>query len=80
MRAVELALQPNSRSPREPDERPSPGQRCAIWVYGDDFDAAVALLRAAGVHVTAEPEDQPWADEARVQDPDGNEIIIGTHA
>jgi lactoylglutathione lyase len=56
------------------------GQRCAMWVYADDCDAAVELLRAAGVRITAEPESQPWGERvARVQDPDGNEVIIGTH-
>ena len=52
-----------------------------MWVYADDCDAAVELLRAAGVRVIAEPEDQPWGERvARVQDPDGNEVIIGARA
>ena len=56
-------------------------QRCAMWVYADDCDAAVERLRAGGVRVTAEPEDQPWGERvARVLDPDGNEVIIGQRA
>ena len=55
----------------------APGQRAAMWVYADGRDAAIDLLRAAGVRVTAEPEDQPWGERvARVLDPDGNEVII----
>ena len=54
------------------------GQRISLWVYSDDCDAAVDLLRAAGVGITAEPTDQPWGERiARVLDPDGNELVIG---
>jgi lactoylglutathione lyase len=49
----------------------------ALWVYVDDCDAAVALLRAAGVPVTVEPADQPWGERtAEVTDPDGNRVIV----
>ncbi len=52
--------------------------RIALWVYADDCDAAVDLLRAAGVTIVEEPADQPWGERvARVLDPDGNEVIIG---
>jgi lactoylglutathione lyase len=35
-------------------------------------------LRDAGVVILEEPTDQPWGERvARVQDPDGNEVIIG---
>jgi uncharacterized glyoxalase superfamily protein PhnB len=47
-------------------------------VYADDCDAAVDRLRAAGVVITKEPADQPWGERtARVEDPDGNEVVIG---
>jgi uncharacterized glyoxalase superfamily protein PhnB len=53
----------------------------ALWAYVDDCDAVVASLRAAGVRVTEEPTDQPWGERvARVLDPDGNEVIIGSRA
>ena len=59
----------------------APGQRAAMWVYADDCDAAIDRLRAAGVRVIGEPEDQPWGERiARVLDPDGNEVIIGARA
>lgn len=63
---------------------PAPGavsepRPMALWVYADDCDSAVELVRAAGAVVVAEPEDQPWGERvARVRDPDGNEIVIGS--
>jgi uncharacterized glyoxalase superfamily protein PhnB len=54
------------------------GQRCSLWMYADDCDAAVARLSAAGTTVLVPPEDQPWGERvARVLDPDGNVVIIG---
>jgi lactoylglutathione lyase len=51
----------------------------SVWVYADDCDEAVEHLRAAGVTVTEEAADQPWGERvARVLDPDGNEVIIGS--
>ena len=55
------------------------GQRMSLWIYADDCDAAVDRLRAAGVAVIDEPADQPWGERiARVHDPDGNVVIIGS--
>ena len=57
----------------------APAQRCALWVYAEDCDAAVDRLRSGGARVTEEPADQPWGERmARVLDPDGNEIIVGS--
>lgn len=56
--------------------RPRP---ISLWVYATDCDAAVGRLRAAGVTVSEEPADQAWGERvARVLDPDGNEVIIGS--
>ena len=56
-----------------------PAARFALWVYARDCDAAVERLRAAGVPIVEEPVDQPWGERvARVQDPDGNTVIIGS--
>lgn len=53
-------------------------QRIALWLYVADCDAAVEAVRAAGGTVVEEPVDQPWGERvARVEDPDGNRIIIG---
>jgi lactoylglutathione lyase len=57
----------------------SAGQRISLWVSADDCDAAVERLRDAGIRITEEPTDQPWGERvARVLDPDGNEVIIGS--
>ena len=48
-----------------------------LWVYADDCDAAIERLRSGGVQIVAEPEDQPWGERmARVQDPEGNRVIV----
>jgi lactoylglutathione lyase len=56
-------------------------QRFALWVYVDDCDAAVELLREGGAPVVEEAADQPWGERvARVHDPDGNIVILGSRA
>jgi len=58
-----------------------PQQRVALWIYVDDCDVAVTYLRGAGVTVVDEPADQPWGERiARLLDPDGNEVIVGSRA
>ena len=48
-----------------------------LWVYADDCDAAIELLRAGGVRIVEEPADQPWGERlARVVDPEGNRVIV----
>ncbi len=50
-----------------------------IWVYFecDDLDAEVARLSASGIVFETQPEDQPWLwREARLKDPDGNQLIF----
>jgi lactoylglutathione lyase len=62
------------------DETIEPGgtQRISLWVYVEDCDEAVAKVRAAGGHVVQEPVDEPWGERvARVEDFDGNRVIIG---
>jgi predicted enzyme related to lactoylglutathione lyase len=55
--------------------KPSPdGTSVAIEV--EDFDAAIADLKAAGVTIAAERIESPVCWMAVVQDPDGNKIII----
>jgi lactoylglutathione lyase len=56
-----------------------PADRWALWVYVDDCDTYVGRLRDAGVPIVGEPADQPWGERiARVHDPDGNVVIIGS--
>ena len=53
----------------------------SLWVYVDDCDGVVDDLRSRGVPVTEEPTDRPWGERvARVLDPDGNEVIIGSRS
>jgi lactoylglutathione lyase len=55
-----------------------PAGRVALWLYCDDVDAEIASLRAVGVEVVREPEDQEWGERmASFVDLDGNEIYIG---
>jgi lactoylglutathione lyase len=57
----------------------SQGQRFSLWLYADDCDETVTALRTGGATVTEEPTDQPWGERvARVLDPDGNEVIVGS--
>jgi predicted enzyme related to lactoylglutathione lyase len=42
----------------------------------DDLRAAHDRLTAAGVSFTRPPQQQPWALEAVICDPDGNEIVL----
>jgi uncharacterized glyoxalase superfamily protein PhnB len=55
------------------------GDRFGFWVYVDDVDAAVARLAAAGAPIVGQPEDQPWGERvARMRDPDGNLVYLGS--
>jgi lactoylglutathione lyase len=70
-----IGRDPGASAPSDP----SPARPMSLWVYVPDCDATVASLRAAGVPIDAEPEDQPWGERvARVRDPDGNEVIVGS--
>lgn len=58
------------------DSAPSP--RFSLWVYVDDCDTAVDRLREVAT-VVEEPVSQPWGERvAKLLDPDGNLIIIGS--
>ena len=62
----------------DPAVAQQPRGRISLWVYADDCDAAVERLRATGAVIAEEPADQPWGERvARVEDPDGNEVVIG---
>jgi len=62
----------------DPEASTSGGQRFSLWVYVNDCDGIVDLVRARGLGVIEEPADQPWGERvARVSDPDGNVVILG---
>ena len=58
-------------------ETPPVGPNIVVYLESDTLDADVARLKAAGFVFFAEPEDQSWLwREARLRDPDGNEICL----
>jgi lactoylglutathione lyase len=53
--------------------------RVAYWVYVDDVDRTLDVLRAAGTVVVGEPVDQPWGERvAQVRDPAGTLVHLGS--
>jgi lactoylglutathione lyase len=63
---------------RDTTIEPGGAQRISLWIYVQDCDEAVAKVREAGGRVVEEPVDEPWGERvARVEDFDGNRVIIG---
>lgn len=58
-----------------PDWKPSP-DGCTVALEVEDFDAAIAELRAAAVTFRTEPFPTPVCRMAMILDPDGNTICI----
>ena len=55
----------------------NPGEGMALYLRVDDVDGAVEELRAAGVTITAEPQDEPFGiRDACVLDPTGFRIFL----
>jgi len=52
------------------------GAQGGIILSSDDCRADVERLRAAGVKVTHEPEQQPWGTQAVIEDPNGNSLVL----
>ena len=59
----------------QPDWKPS-RNGCSVGLEVDDFDAAIAHLRASGVKFHMEPFPTPVCRMAFVLDPDGNAVCI----
>ena len=47
-----------------PDAHTASSRPISLWVYTDDCDTAVEVLRLAGIRITAEPANQPWGDRS----------------
>jgi predicted enzyme related to lactoylglutathione lyase len=60
---------------RSPNWKPSPNG-CTVALEVEDFDAAIAHLRAQGVKFRVEPFPTPVCRMAMIFDPDGNTIGI----
>lgn len=56
---------------------PDTGERFELCLLADDADAACEELRAKGVPIRMEPQDQPWGERMfYAEDPDGNPIHV----
>jgi catechol 2,3-dioxygenase-like lactoylglutathione lyase family enzyme len=62
--------------------RPAPlNQYWAVYLYVDDVDAMAAELKARGVAIDREVEDQPYGcRDFDIRDPDGHIIGIGQNS
>ena len=60
---------------KTPDWKPSP-DGCTVALEVEDFEAAVAKLRMAGVPITMEPIDTGVCQMCGITDPDGNPLLI----
>ena len=52
------------------------GKSQALTFNVTDMQALYADLKAKGVTIVSEPEVQPWGIFMRIQDPDGNELLL----
>lgn len=53
------------------------GEGIAVYFQNEDLDNAVKELQEKGIEFHLLPKDQPWLwREARLKDPDGNQLII----
>ncbi len=58
------------------DELPT-GEGIAVYFQNEDLDTEVEKLKAKGIQFHLLPTDQPWLwREARLKDPDGNQLIL----
>lgn len=60
---------------RSPGWEPST-QGCTVGLEVDDFDAAVAEIRASGTKISLGPLETPVCHMLMIADPDGNPLIL----
>jgi glyoxalase/bleomycin resistance protein/dioxygenase superfamily protein len=53
-----------------------PGSLRGLVLASDDLYADYEQLHARGVHFDGPPQQQPWATEAVLHDPDNNMIVL----
>ena len=59
--------------------RPGTAPRFELFVYVDDVDATIEVMRKRGVPILRAPEDMPWGERvAYVADPEGNPVSLAT--
>ncbi len=61
---------------RAADYGVTPGKFTGFVFYSDDVKGTVADLKAKGVNVTEDANEQPWGVQAQFEDPDGNGYVI----
>src|SRR5215218_1154457 len=57
-------------------ESMAPGSLQGLVLSSDNLQADYEALRAAGVQFQGPPQQQPWATEAVLFDPDGNSLVL----
>lgn len=55
-----------------------PGSLKGLVLETDDLEGDVAALRAAGVEIDGDIQDQPWGRFVTFDDPDGNGLVLQT--
>jgi uncharacterized glyoxalase superfamily protein PhnB len=74
-----LGIGADQRALTEEGRPPAIDRPFDLWVYADDCDAASMACNCRELQVVEEPADQPWGERiARVNDPDGNRVIVAT--
>ncbi len=53
-----------------------PGSLRGLVLSSDDLEADYTILVGRGVEFEAPPEQKPWAIEAVIRDPDGNQFVL----
>jgi lactoylglutathione lyase len=60
---------------------PGPGPRHELFVYVEDVDRTIAVLREAGSRVVREAANMPWGERVGwVADPEGNLVSLAASA
>ena len=60
--------------PADPGDQP----RHELFFMCDDVHATYRQLRQRGVEFLSEPKQEPWGTFVIMQDPDGNQFVVGS--
>ncbi len=61
---------------KAPESGAGPDGFSRLSFYSDDVRGTVEQMRAKGVEITEDPNEQPWGVQAQFKDPDGNGYVI----
>jgi predicted enzyme related to lactoylglutathione lyase len=77
MAFIEYEIGPHTLAIGKGAENFKPGKTGAtVALEVEDFEAAVAKVKEAGVKILMEPKEWPSCHMAVIEDPDGNQIMI----